>query len=232
VLSDLICDKEAYFIVENIEQYLSLESEPDAFVYNAEAVMGTRLPKHMNIDYYEDYMEIIRSWFTWGIIFYGFILAGSSLFTIFAMRQASIDPSAITISFFVLVLLCNLLLLYLTLAILINNKTHIFVSEDVVEIVHKPMPWFGGRTIQVTDIKHIYIKQRGFAGYSGTKYYTRIMMHSGKSKALIPPLPDNREASFIAKNIAQYLGFEEQPDAAKKQCVRTIYAREGARHGC
>lgn len=107
-------------------------------------------------------------------------------------------------------MLCVLMVVaavYYALALWVN-KTVLTVSPERIDISHGPMPWFGGRGFDVSEIESISWEKRLDAQGMGTYIRFRIVLVGGNKVGIFPLLAIGRpEAALRAlKRVCDWLG--------------------------
>ncbi len=88
------------------------------------------------------------------------------------------------------------------------NKTEILVTHDSVHVRHRPVPWWGNRSVPRHEIQEV---ETEFVGMSTQPTYTTAMQmtvsvhhDTGDQIVLLQSLPQ-RQAEYIAWHLADYL---------------------------
>jgi len=178
--------------------------------------MSTELPKGMSVTYHDDYMDISRSWFAWVRIIPLLLTAffmGKQVYTMLINTDAA--PQSFVPYVFLAFFILNIGLILLNSL----NKTHITLTNDVVTIATKPMPWLGDKTIPMRDVNTFEVNTRvsvrkgsrddEFAGKMSkdtktTTYNVVARMHSGKGINILD-LQDENAATYIVQEIENHL---------------------------
>jgi hypothetical protein len=101
---------------------------------------------------------------------------------------------------------------YLTAAQWVN-RTHIVVSKDRVTVRHRPLPYFGQKTIPAADILRLHGNVTVGLGSDAedADYQINVLTCSGRIVRLVSGLASAEQQVFIAHQIAKYLGVEVAP---------------------
>ena len=112
------------------------------------------LPRYFELNCYTDYMEITRTWFSvfkfiavliFGLVFSGVWIGNGFLEVLTSDRDLLLKLFALTF------IILGSSLLYYSIAIYFN-KTQILVSQDAIEIKHRPIPWLGNKRVEAKNI--------------------------------------------------------------------------------
>lgn len=104
-------------------------------------------------------------------------------------------------------------LTYYTVALFVN-KTIIKVNSESIEIKHKPLPWFGEKTIVTKDIEQVYVKEKVSQGKSGATYtYELFAKQKSGAKAIKilggDIIGDSEDARLMEQEIESFLGIKD-----------------------
>lgn len=179
------------------------------------------LPKGLKVDFYDEYMHIQKIWFTKTVLFIMllFVIWLAGAVYMFAQEDVrlfveSIIGDGVLTSVLPIVLgLVFVTIIYSMVAMLVN-KTHIFVSKDLMEVKIKPLIWFGRFKLASADIKKLLIVEHtrqnpnNLNKYKPT-YEVHLVKLSGRARKIIIGLQQN-EAKVIKANIEDYLGLETE----------------------
>ncbi len=106
----------------------------------------------------------------------------------------------------------GLIIVYYTVAGYINS-THIRADRDFLIIKHKPLPWFGNKSIPSRELDQLYSKKSVYR-YRGEDHYSceiRAKMKTNQDIKLLSKLPDPHQALFIEQEIERFLNIEDRP---------------------
>lgn len=94
------------------------------------------------------------------------------------------------------------------------NHTTISVTNKTFSVEHKPLPWFGSRTIDSSELVQLYTK-KGRTEKSGgeiNQYYDlRAKLKNGKDIKLLGSLASAEVAQFLEQQVEEYLGIIDIP---------------------
>jgi len=187
------------------------------FSYQLEGATASKreevaLPKGMVMNRDSIHLEIIRRW-------YGpaFIILTIFCFAWYAMLILSCGEGILEGDKFMMITasvqgLILLFITYYTIAGYINN-THIRVDRDLLTIKHRPLPWFGNRSISSRELDQLYSKMnifhsRGRVHYS---YEVRVKTRTDGDIKLFSKLSDSAQALFVEQEIERFLNIEDRP---------------------
>jgi hypothetical protein len=93
------------------------------------------------------------------------------------------------------------------------NKTHIYVSEGMISIRKKPLPWFGNTDIDSSDVKQLFSKEVVTHSKNSTHIYyeVQVITNSGRDIKLVGRLDTSEQALYIEQQIEKYLRIEDMP---------------------
>lgn len=92
------------------------------------------------------------------------------------------------------------------------NKTFIEVDSRGVEIHHGPLPPFGRKRLESTEIKQLYTKEGLSDRRSGTTIYeVRAVTYGDRDEIVVFGLPDPSQALYIEQEIERALGIKDRP---------------------
>jgi hypothetical protein len=103
-------------------------------------------------------------------------------------------------------------LTYYTLAGYIN-KTLVRINYERISVRHRPLPYWGHKTLLSRDIKQLYSKEKisRSSNRETITYEVHAMTHSGKSIKLVPYMASSEQALFVEQEIEKYLGIKDKP---------------------
>jgi hypothetical protein len=102
-------------------------------------------------------------------------------------------------------------LTYYTLAG-IYNRTFISVGRGTVSIEHRPIPWFGNRTLQASEISQLYTEQITTRGKNGPRvsYQLSVVSQENKKIKLLTGLDTPDAARYIERQVEDWLGIRDR----------------------
>lgn len=177
----------------------------------------TTLPRGFEINYYDEYMHIIRRWHgfqTFGLIasmlvFNGVWIANDFWAVLMSDRELLLRLFVLTF------ILIGVVLPYFVIASWIN-KTNIYVSKEAIEIKHEPLPWLGNKRVDTHTIKQLFVKEKGGDSQRITSTNDKrptysVIGVSDKDEQfdLIKGLSRSNQAFYIEQRIEKYLGIED-----------------------
>ena len=173
------------------------------------------VPKNFTLDFYVEYMHITVGWFGKQTITATIAAAGSIIGFILILfsygSKGSDSPLIDSLLPWIVAIVC-LGFLYYALATWLN-KTHIFVSQNAIEIRHKPLPWFGQRRIAAKAVKQLYTKEDRSHSDSNNRttirYSLHVVNHEENDLTLLT-LDTSEQALFLEQEIEKYLGVKNQ----------------------
>lgn len=87
------------------------------------------------------------------------------------------------------------------------NTTVIKVDHSAITIHFKPLPWFGAKTINKTDIVQLHVSERDYsdADLKHVSYQLQVILKDSDPIYLLKNLDTPEQAQFIEEKIQQYL---------------------------
>ena len=109
-------------------------------------------------------------------------------------------------------------MLYPALAALVNC-TELSIREGVLEVRHRPLPWWPRRIITCEEIKQLFCREhleRDEDGKVRDEYYSvHAELNSGRQLRLVVGLWHLQQATWIEDSIESLLGIEDQAVAGE-----------------
>lgn len=93
------------------------------------------------------------------------------------------------------------------------NRTTIAVSRDRIEIAHRPLRWFGAKTLATRDVAQLYCERVEYRGKRGVSrsYRVNVVTPDGRKVELIQGLEGEDQARFLENRIERFLGIADTP---------------------
>jgi hypothetical protein len=157
------------------------------------------------------YIEIIRRWFGPHIIFLTAFVIFWDGFLVFWYCMAVKSQSLMPLIFPLLHVAVGIGLTYYVIAGYLN-KTFIKADYMNISIRHRPVPFFGNKTIKSSDVRQLYSKERISHSRSGTSvsFQVQALTHSGKTVKLLSGLETSEQALYIEQQIERFLNIEDK----------------------
>lgn len=171
------------------------------------------LPRYFEINFYDDYMQISRTWFSlvkfifmliFVLIFNGVWVSNGFLEILMGDRDLLLKLFSLTF------IIIGVGLVYLSVATYFN-KTQIFVSRVTIEIKHCPIPWFGNKKVETNNLKQLFVKEIYRGSSNDNRRYTYDvcgLTKSDESFKLVTGFETSNQALYIEQEIEKYLGIE------------------------
>ena len=82
-----------------------------------------------------------------------------------------------------------------------------------LSIRHVPLPYLGNKTVEASDVKQVYSKERISRSRRGgsVTYEVHALTHSGRNLKLLSGLPNSEQALFIEQEIERFLRIQDVP---------------------
>ncbi len=187
---------------------------------NIKADTDMTLPKGFEINYFDEYMQITRVWSSplkiisaliGALLFNGVWITNGFFELLFSDRELLLKLFCLV---FIIIGLGSIYMLIATWL----NKTQIYVSKNAIEIKHIPMPWFGNKRVETSNLKQLWVKKISRGSSNGNKRYSYnvVGITSGdKQFTLISGLERHQNAHFIERKVEDYLGIENDENNAQ-----------------
>ena len=153
------------------------------------------------------HIEIVRKWFGWPILVQAVfaILWNWLTFNDYSKGNQSEDL------FLLLSVAVGIGLTYATVAGWFN-RTSIYVGLGKITVRHGPIPWFGNKELEASNIKQLHAEEkRGWSGQGGTyvSYEVHAITNDERRTKLVSGLETKEQAMNIERKIEKYLGIED-----------------------
>ncbi len=176
------------------------------------------LPDGLDVVHHGSHVEIVWKWFSWKIV-------GLTVFAIFwdgflvnwyvNLVPRTNDPMAfyfplvhvavgIGITYYVVAGWCN--------------RTRVLVGSGRLAVGHAPIPWFGNKEINASNLKQLYVQERitqSRRGGSTCTYEVRAVTQDGRNTKLVGGLETSEQASSIEQEVEKRLGITDVPVAGQ-----------------
>jgi hypothetical protein len=168
------------------------------------------LPKGMEMQDLGMELRIVRSWKSWIVLpmipfaafWWGFL---------FIWYSVTSDAPLIFRIFPLIHVGAGVVLVYFILAMLLNRTT-VRVTDDWVEVAHRPLPWPGSACLPADEIDQIYCCRKISRDEDSSRetYQVVVLGRSGQRKMLLSGLPDAEQGIFVEQQIEGFLGIRDQ----------------------
>jgi len=170
------------------------------------------MPEKINLQYTGPNLIIVRKWFGLKTLLLTAFVVFWDGFLIFWYRNALQGDDMMIKLFPLLHVGIGIWLTYTALAGYVN-KTFVYVNYEKISVRHRPLPYWGQKTIQAMDVKQLYSKEkisRSSKSRSVT-YEVHAVTRSGRNLKLVPYLESAEQALFVEQQIERYLGIKDKP---------------------
>jgi hypothetical protein len=99
------------------------------------------------------------------------------------------------------------------------NQTIFHVTQEAITTKCKPLPWPGGRTVRVADIKELFCERYGDDPKS-YHYRLRVVLANGKKIDLMSGTADQHHIEYLARRIREWLGLPNPPPGSDNPQLR------------
>lgn len=174
--------------------------------------MEIGLPEKLELIQHGTHIELVQRWFGSKIVVITLfaVIWDAILINWYLVAGSNRDPMAFY--FPLLHVAAGIGISYYALAGWFN-RTHILISSAAIEARSGPLPWFGNKKIQSTDIKQLYAKENISESRRGTSvtYEVHVITNDGRNLKLLGGLDTSEQALYIEQQIEKYLGIENKP---------------------
>jgi len=171
------------------------------------------LPRKFTINFYDEYMHITLSWLgkktvvasVFATVYIGFV------YMFFFSNDATHTGSPLMMKLIPLLSLVVLVgNIYYFLATWLN-RSHVFVSQNMIEIKHLPLPWFGNKQVATKDVKQLYSKREisnSSSGNETTVHHSLRVIGFDERDLTLLKVENSEQALFLEQEIEKYLGIK------------------------
>lgn len=116
-------------------------------------------------------------------------------------------------------------LTYITLALLLNH-TEVSVKQGVLEVVHRPLPWWPRRVLACADVAQLFCREALEHDDQGQliseSYSVHLELRNGRRLRLTGGLWHAEQAAWIEDAIEELLGIEDRAVAGERFKARGL----------
>jgi hypothetical protein len=169
------------------------------------------LPDKIEFSDHGHYIGIIRKWFGLPIIILTFFVIFWDGFLFFWYSKAIQSQNTMFLLFPLIHVAAGIVLTYTAIAGYIN-KTYIRVDKSSIAIKDSPLPFFRNKTLNSSDIKQLFSKEKitGGRGGSSVSYEVHAITKDKKRIKLLKGLESSEQALFIEQEIEKFLKIEDK----------------------
>lgn len=179
------------------------------------------MSNRLNIEKSSNNLSIFYKWYSLKAIFITFftIIWCSFLFFWYSMTG---DAPVFFQLFPIIHVSVGFFLAYLTVCLYVNT-TSIEVTKLQLTIKHYPLPWFGAKTLDIKDVKQVFVREKINRGKKGSVTYTYdlfALLGTGKEIKVISGQwldLDSDTSKEIEREIEQFLGIQDFQVAGEHQ---------------
>ncbi len=99
------------------------------------------------------------------------------------------------------------------------NETEISVRAGMIEVVHRPLPWWPRRLVPVSEITQLFCRENlehsEYGNLISESYSVHIELRSGRKQRLCGKLWQAEQARWLEEAIEEALGIEDKPVAGE-----------------
>ncbi len=100
-------------------------------------------------------------------------------------------------------------LVYYTIAMLVNT-TAVRCAQGVLTVRHYPLPWFGRKTLEVRDLRQLFVVERR-ATKGGISYELCVLLDGERRITVLKSLDSADKARFLEVRLEQALEITDAP---------------------
>ncbi len=211
---EVLQELESTGALEGLSQKLNTlqESVNDPYAEKINKSAKPPMPKNVSINRYDEYIQITRDWKSFGAIV---ILVFAAIFALVSYSTGDVQTlldSEGAVYKLLLIAIVGLSVLYSCIGSIIN-KTHIYVSKEAIEVMHRPLPWFGNKRLEVENFAQLFVEQKITRRDNRDiiSYDILILTKDHKRIPLLKGLKQHNVASYIEKEVEEYLGIVNNP---------------------
>lgn len=168
-------------------------------------------PRGIKLEQYPDYIHIelsLYGWEGWYIrLFISCFAIGTWFWFYDFWRDASIAAQTWIHWLPLLPLVAAVVVTYIAYAVW-RNSTHIFLSQETLEVYRAPIWLPGNRRIDAKAIEQVYV--RHYPRSSGRSIHVHLKLHNKVDVKLLRILYPLEHALFVEKTIENYLGINDR----------------------
>ncbi len=169
------------------------------------------VPKGINVDWQNDYVHFVVGFYGWsGLIIKSFmtllsVLAWVKFFEVLLETYSVQQTWIYLLPLFHFVL--ALIITYVTFSYW-KNKTHIFLSQETLEVYQAPMWMPGHKRINVKEIEQVYVRHNKRARNPTTEL--RLKLNNRLDLKLLRIVYPLEHALYLEQAIERYIGIKNR----------------------
>jgi hypothetical protein len=104
-------------------------------------------------------------------------------------------------------------LTYYTIAGFVN-RTVIGINQQWLTVAHGPLPWFGNKRIDRTQVSQLYTEEarsQSSRGNTSFSYQLNTILRDNTKLKLLAGLPSPDVARFVEQTVEEHLHLEDKP---------------------
>ena len=176
--------------------------------------METPIPEKINLTYKEGDLIITRKWFGFQYLALAFFCIFWDGFLVFWYAKAFESTSSMDLIMILFPLGHVAVGVGLTYTVIAGffNTTEIRVGQGRIKIKHRPVPWFGNKTVQAHQLTQLFPKRKISRSNNGTNvsYAVYMVTQDNRQKVLLSGLENIDQANFIEEKIEGALGIKDR----------------------
>ena len=178
----------------------------------AEEPIKAPMPENITVEQQADGLRLSYRWFSGKFVFLAIFCCAWDGFLVFWYSIALTQSGDLMMIIFpVMHVAVGVGLTYYTLAGF-YNRTIVTVGRGRLSIQHRPIPWFGNRTLQAAEISQLYTEQLTTRGKNGPRISFQLSAVSQENRKirLLTGLDSPDSARFIERQVEDWLGIKDR----------------------
>jgi hypothetical protein len=170
------------------------------------------MPEGINVEHRPDGLRLSYRWFSGKFVLLAIFCLFWDGFLFFWYGIAFTQKAdSMMLIFPVIHVAIGVFLTYYTLAGF-YNRTFVSVGRGTLSIEHRPIPWFGNRTLQASEISQLYTEQIITSGKNGPRvsYQLNVVSQENRKIKLLTGMDSPEAARFIERQVEDWLGIRDR----------------------
>lgn len=171
------------------------------------------IPNGVTVENMGNKLTLTQKWFSWKYIPMVFFCVVWDSFLLFWYSMAFGGNAPIIFLLFPMIhVAVGVGLTYLTIAGFLNSSI-LEVTREELSIQHRPLPWFGNKTIPIMNITQLFSEEKISHTKNGTSraYSLNLVTRDGRKESLLSGLDSPDIALFIEQQIESWLHITDKP---------------------
>lgn len=160
------------------------------------------VPEHLAIIRESNSIMIRLRWFTWNYALSAILLS----VVLFILSPPFVAQAIEQGAWFLLIVVPWFLYVFYFLLTKLINSSYVFINNDIVDVRHKPLPYFANTSISTENISQIQLEQKRYKGKGRRKYFElSALTKEGGTQRLLTYIENEAQAYFIKLEIEKFL---------------------------